>query len=185
MGVLGLAILSGFFGYHALGLQVDASFDNMMEAESPARDAYEKTIDIFGSDNLTTIYIRDKGLFSPDKLAAVEEVFYDLQDIPGVIRVDGLFNAADFKDEAGYLKTSPLLRSIPDDPAELALIQEQARRNPMFNKRLISEKQPAIALSVIADPGSETDNLQLAQAIEQAIEPLQDGFEQVFQLGVQ
>lgn len=182
--LLTLVLVTAFFGYSARHLQMDPSFDKLMASEGPQWDTYEETLDIFGSDNLTTVYIKDKDLFSPEKLAAVEEIFYNLEDIPGVSRVDGLFNAVNFKGEGGYLKTKPLLREIPDDLEELALIREQARANPMFNNRLISTKHPAIALVIIADLGEETANVQLAQAIEQAIEPLQDQFEQVFQLGV-
>ena len=132
-------------------------------------------MDVFGSDNITVVYVEDAELFTPETLARVEDVYYALQDIPDVLRVDGLFNATNFKGEDGMLTTAPLLDWIPDDPEELTRIRTDARRNPLLNKVLISPDKNAMALTVIVEPQPDDPNfnLRIADEIDLAIEPLE------------
>jgi predicted RND superfamily exporter protein len=107
--LLPLVILTLFFGYHALHIRLDTSTQSMTVPSDPARLFYEQTIATFGTDNITIVYVKDPNIFTHPVLTAVESVFYALQDIPGVTRVDGLFNTTNFKGEDGTLTTMPFL----------------------------------------------------------------------------
>lgn len=174
-----------FFGYHARSIQIDASAEGMMIEHDPDRAFYDGMIQLFGSDNISVVYIRDRDLFSYDKLKAVEDVFYKLEKIHGVERVDGLFNTTNFKNVDGTLETSPLLDSIPKDSQALARVREDALRSPLLNKTLISPDGQGIAITVTAEHNTKDRkfNIRIADEIDRVIAPLQDKVDAVFQVG--
>lgn len=49
-------------------IRIDASAEGMRIKGDPAEDYYRETLEKFGTDNLTLIYIQDKNLFTPEKL---------------------------------------------------------------------------------------------------------------------
>ncbi|GIT65335.1 MAG: hypothetical protein Ct9H300mP23_09620 [Nitrospinota bacterium] len=51
-------------------IQIDTSYESLISAEDKGWPDYKATIDEFGSDNTTIIYVRDKGLWSPKKIKA-------------------------------------------------------------------------------------------------------------------
>ncbi len=179
------ALISIFFVRHARDIRRDPSSEGFMVASSPDRVFYDRSLEVFGADNITVVYIRDRDLFSYEKLRTVEEVFYALQDIPNVTRVDGLFDVTNVKGEDGILSTSPLLNWIPEDPSELARIQADALRNPLINRTLISADGAGTALTVTvdSDPDEERFDIRMANDIDRVIAPLEGVVDQVFQVG--
>lgn len=181
-----IGFISLFFAFHARNLYLDTSAEGMMIENDPDRAFYSETLKTFGSDNISVVYVRDENLFTAEKLLAVEEVFYQLQEIPGVSRVDALFNTTNFKGEDGILQTNPLLDGVPENTAELATIKADALRNPLLNKTLISPDGKGIALSVVVDydPSERGFNIRIANAIDKVIAPLKGKVNACFQLGI-
>jgi len=62
-------------------LTVDTSMNSLIAEDEPMRPDYERIIDEFGSDRTTIIYIKDKNLWSAEKLAIIDEIHYELQDL--------------------------------------------------------------------------------------------------------
>ncbi|MBW2071011.1 MAG: MMPL family transporter [Deltaproteobacteria bacterium] len=188
-GLLVLAIILAitvFFGYFALRTRIDASASGMMIEGDPELHLYQNALKTFGSDDVTVVYIRDKNLFTPGVLQAVQAVYYALQDIPGVTRVDSLFNAVNLKNDGGVIFAGPLLDWIPEDSEELALIRQDAVHNPLLYKTLISRDGQGMAINIMVEPKSgATDYYKRITAdIETAIQPLKGQVEEVFQLGM-
>lgn len=183
--VVMVSLVSVFFAYHARHIHLDASTRAMTIEDPASQGVYDRTLDVFGSDNITIVYIKDPQLFTPGVLSAIEEVFYALQDIPGVLRVDGLFNATNFKGDNGTLVTSPLLDWVPQDPSELLQVRADALRNPLLNQTQITPDGTGIAITVTVDPHPQAADfdIQIANQIDQVIAPLKQKVEQVFQVG--
>ncbi len=181
-----LALMTLFFAFHAPNVRFDASTQAMTIATDPARVVYNKVTERFGSDNITIVYIKDPDILTHRVLTAVEDIFYTLEELPRVARVDGLFNATNFKGENGELTAAPLLDWVPEDPDELARVKEDALRNPLLNRHFIAPEESAIALMITADPDpNEKDfDLRLADDIDRVIAPLQGRVQQIFQVGV-
>ncbi len=85
-----LITLFALFGMQRL--QIDTGIDTLIPADDPSRQDYQKVMDEFGTDNKTIIYIKDKNLWTTDKLARLEQLHLAIEKIEGVIRVDGLFS---------------------------------------------------------------------------------------------
>lgn len=74
-------IITLIAGYYALQIRVDSSTEGMMIDGDPAKDYHRDTVRKFGSDNITVVFVRDKNLFTPEKLKGVESLYFDLKDI--------------------------------------------------------------------------------------------------------
>lgn len=179
------AIITAFFALQLPKVRVDASASRMMVKDDPNRVFYEKTIETFGSDNTTVIYIKDEKLFTYEKLEAIEEIFYDLQDVPGVSRVNGLFNVKNFKGMDGFLDTNPLLDPIPEKQEELDSARKDAINSPLMLGSMISKDGKVMAISVIAEPDLEDEDFdkKFSIAIDKVIAPLKGKVDDVFQIG--
>jgi hypothetical protein len=59
----------------------------------------------FGSDNRTFVYVRDGALWSPQKLAQLEELHYALEGLYFVHRVDDLFTLRSIRGSEGPWRT--------------------------------------------------------------------------------
>ena len=74
-------------GSGMLKLQVDTSVDSLIPTGDPSRLVYQRIMGEFGTDNKTIIYIRDPDLWTPDKLAKIEKLHFEIEKIDGVSRV--------------------------------------------------------------------------------------------------
>jgi len=166
-------------------LKVDSSVDSLIITTDESYDFYKKTRKDFISDNISVVYIEDRNLFTKDKLTEVENVFYELKEIPGIAQVDGLYNAKNFNGTSGILDTDPLIVNIPEDKKELESIRWNAMRNPLLMRNLISKDGGAIAINIIADnkTGEKEFNLRVTRDIGRIIKKLEGRVEKVFQLG--
>ncbi|MBC8549912.1 MAG: MMPL family transporter [Candidatus Brocadiales bacterium] len=183
--VIVAGLITAFFAYQLPKIRVDASASRMMVKDDPNRIFYEETIETFGSDNTTVIYVKDEKLFTYEKLEAIEEIFYELYDVPGVSRVNGLYSVKNFKGMDGYLDTNPLLDPIPEEQEELDAARKDAINSPLMLGSMISEDGKVMAISVIAEPvkGDDDFDKNFSTAIDEVIAPLKDKVDEVFQIG--
>ena len=54
-------------------LRIDTGLDSLIPASDPARLVYQQVMGEFGTDNKTIIYIKDKDLWTPEKLAVLDK----------------------------------------------------------------------------------------------------------------
>ncbi len=174
-----------FFGYFLKDIKIDASPGRLMVPGTPELEFYNKTKEMFGSDNVTVVYIKDKNLFSYKKLKVIEELFFRLQDIKGVGRVDSIFNAKNFKSIDGSLSTNPFLDPVPEDPKQIEQVKEDALKNPILNGIIVRSDGLGLAINVIADPDPKDEefDVKLANAVDAAIEPTKGKVDEVWQIG--
>lgn len=183
-GVL-LLSLTAVAVYGMTKLRVDTSYDSFMSARDPNYPAYQRTIEEFGSDNTTIIYLRDHALFSAPRLRQIEQLVQALSTLDSVEHVDSLFNALNIKDQEGVLEVGPLMDTTPEDPEVLASAKANALYSPILKRNLLSEdgQVTAVTVTVRQDRRDPTFNQQLFKSIERLIAPLRNDFQEVFQVG--
>jgi predicted RND superfamily exporter protein len=71
-----LLLLSSLFGYKYLS--INTSLNSLLNNKDDSKLVYDKFIQEFGSDDTVLLYIKDKNLFSPDKLYMLEELIYSI-----------------------------------------------------------------------------------------------------------
>ena len=178
-------IITIIFGYFALQVRVDSSTEGMMIDGDPAKEIHRDTVKKFGSDNITVVFIRDKSLFTPEKLRDVEKIYYDLKDLPGVGRCESLFSVTNFKGINGALETNPLMDRPPDTLEEARRIQADALKSPLFMNSLISKdgNMTAINLYVDVDANDPEFHTKFSKKVDEITARYQSRFDRVFQFG--
>lgn len=166
-------------------IRIEASIKGMMTDDPRARKVYEKTIETYGTDQVTVIYLEDSKLFTADRLVDIEELAFQLEGLPGVVQVESIYSVSDFRSEDGGLRSGPLMRWPPEDDAEAADALDRALANTMIAGHLVSKDGKATSINVFVEPDESDPKFydKLAEQVEQRLAPLRGKFQKVFQLG--
>lgn len=172
--------------YGARNLRVDASTEGMMIQGDPAQDYYRETLEKFGTDNITVVFIKDRTLFTPEKMAALDDLVFAFEELKGVSKVESLYSVTNFKGVEGGLETNPLIEWPPETREEAEDIRADALRSPIFRDSLISEDGTvtAINLFVEKDPGDPEFNIKFSRAVDKILASFDDRFDTLFQIGL-
>ena len=166
-------------------LRVDTTAEGMMVKGDPAKSIYNDTLEKFGSDNITVVYVRDPGLFSPEKLEKLQQLTYDLEDIDGIQKVESLFSISNISSEDGFLNSGPLMDWIPETMEEAVQVREKALKNEILVSNLISSTGDVTAVNLYIDSRPDIPNFSsiLNDSIEETLASYETTFERIFQLG--
>ena len=167
-------------------LQVDTSLDSLIPSDDPARLVYQRIMGTFGTDNKTIIYVRDTDLWTPEKLASLEQLHDSLEAINGVSRVESLFSLHTVQGVEGKIVSKPVLREAPATQPDADSAKLAALSNPLYKGHFFSTDGNATAMIVsVADDEGENPNLGLEMhlAFESAMVDYQSQFEHLTQVG--
>ncbi len=166
-------------------LQIDTTLDSLIPDSAPARMVYQKVMGEFGTDNKTIIYIRDDALWSPEKLALLEKLHEDLQDIQGVSRVESLFTLHTVRGQEGRIISQPLLREAPATQEEADIARQNALANPLYIGNFFSREGNVTAMlaSIAENPEGEDLDANLNAAFETTLAQYRPEFERLVQVG--
>lgn len=172
--------------YGARNIRVDASTEGMMIQGDSAQDYYHKTLEKFGTDNITVIFIEDKKLFTPEKLKSLDDLVFKFEELKGVSKVESLYSVTNFKGVEGGLETNPLIEWPPETMKEAEKIQADALRSPIFRDSLISKDGTvtAINLFIDKDPSDPEFNIKFSRAVDKILKSFDDQFDSIFQIGL-
>ncbi len=166
-------------------LQIDPTLDRLLVQSDPAKLFYNKIVDVFGSDELTTIYIQDDSLFSSDKLHKIKDAIEKIKQVSGVVKIDSLFNSPHFSSVDGMLESDPVFLNIPRSSSEILKKLEAAQSNPFFKGQLVSDdgKAMVIAVKTLLNNKDRFIKEKFKEDIDDILLSLKDSFKDVFQIG--
>lgn len=175
-------------GYASLGmpkLTFDTSLTNLFNKDTPGKAIYDEVTETFGSDNITIIYIRDRDLFTENKLDKVQGLHYKLQNLENVVKVESLFSLKTLQSSEDGLYSGPLLYDIPEDQKKLDEVIYNAQQNPLAWKNMISEDGKSTSIIVYAESflGQTNQEEKLYNEINQSLKKIEQDFQEVYQLG--
>ncbi|MES9853891.1 MAG: MMPL family transporter [Candidatus Thiodiazotropha sp. L084R] len=182
-------LVLGFFTILAVSrlpdLRVEITAEGMMVNNPPAIAEYERTLDTFGSENITVVYLEDPDLFEPGNLAIVQQTLKNIQAIPQVNRTGSLFSVRYLRTVDGFVYTDPYLKTIPDTREAADALMQAALLNPLIERNLLSTDGSVMAINLYFDMDSYQRGFdeEVALLLDQAIKPLQQSFRKVFHLG--
>jgi predicted RND superfamily exporter protein len=174
-------------GTQAFKIRIDSSARGMMIEDDPALDYYHETLKKFGTDNVTVIYVKDKKLFTPDKLKILEDLHYTLEELPGVDKAESLFTVTNFKSVDGFLETNPLIDWIPETQEEAEAVRIDALRNPTLKDNIISRDGTVTAINLFINTHHNNDpafEVNFTKKADKILSQYKDKFDNVFQLGM-
>ncbi len=180
-----LAVITLLCGAGLSHLRVDTSFDSLISDTDPTKVAYEAIKDEFGSDNTTIIYLRSSKLWTESHIEALESMHYALEDLPFVEKVDSLFSVRSIRDSNGMIESSTVLDGVPVGQAEIDDARARALYSPLVVGNFISTDGlvTAINVSIIKDKSNPDFDRMAYEAMQKAIDPYIQGFDQAFQVG--
>ena len=166
-------------------LTIDTGIDTLIPADDPGRQVYQKVMGEFGTDNKTIIYIKDKNLWTPNKLEKLEQLHLALEKLNGVIRVDGLFSLYTVHGDNGKIISRPVLRSAPKTEEEALSAKHSALANPLYIGNFFSDDGNVTAMMVsVADAEDKNDfSRMIYQAMQDQVDLYQSDFEYITQVG--
>lgn len=180
-----LIVISIFALLQLPSLRIDASINSLMSQDNESRRYYQETLERFGSDKITLIFIEDKNLFSPEKLKILDELVYTIEQIPDVEHVESLLSVSNFRNENGALISGPLIDWLPENQEEANQIRTYALDNPILVGNLVSGNGSATVIHVYKkDNSPDTNQTQsFSDLLETVIGQNEDHFEAIFQFG--
>ncbi|MBW1707613.1 MAG: hypothetical protein JRJ86_21020, partial [Deltaproteobacteria bacterium] len=123
-----LVLVTCVAGLGLPNLRVDTGFNSLIPDSDPDLPVYDRISREFGSDNRTIVYVRDTELWSPVKLAALEDLHYALEGLDFVERVDDLFSLRSIRGSGGKIDSRIILAEAPKDQATI----DQARSDALY-----------------------------------------------------
>ena len=166
-------------------VRMDTGFNRLISDNDPDKAAYRRSVERFGSDNTTVVYIRDPDFWTREKLQVMQQLHHDLESLPFVKRVQSLFTAKGIWIKNGDLAFRAVFPTVPEDPSGIANARESALRNPLLSGQLLAPESNAAALlvSIEEDPGDDNFDLEAFQAMEERIGRAKKHFKEIFQVG--
>ncbi|MEZ7820934.1 MAG: efflux RND transporter permease subunit [Patescibacteria group bacterium] len=179
-----LLMLSSLFGYKYLS--INTSLNSLLNNKDNSKVLYDKFIQEFGSDDTVLLYVKDKNLFSPDKLYMLEELIHSIEDLEFTEKVDSIFSVKNIKNVDGFIESNRLIDETPEDQESIDEIKKDALNNPIVIKNLLSKDSTTTTINIsIAKSTDEGYSEKVYHSIEKLIEPLEDKYEDIFQIGSQ
>jgi len=189
-----LAVLSALTLLAIAGLprlHIDTGIDSMIADGDPNRLMYESVTEEFGSDNQTMVFVRDKALWTPDKLRALRELHLRLAALDAVQGIDDIFTLRGLRGEHGAAGENGSIHSqvfvdhIPDDQAMIDQLRDDVLYNPLVSGNLVSPGGEAMALMVIIRPEAmkRMGPAAVYALLQAALDRSSGQFERIFQIG--
>ena len=180
-----LAVVTVFSIIGMQRLKIDTGIDSLIPADDPSRLVYQKIMGEFGTDNKTIIYIKDKDLWTPEKLSQIEQLHSEIEKIDGVSRVDSIFSLHTIHGIDGKIISRPVLRTAPRTEDDALSAKESALANPMYLGNFFSDDGNVTAIIVSVEDKEDQNNFSriIYQALENRIEAHRASFERLVQVG--
>jgi len=141
-------------------LEIDPSANRLFSQDMPAKQFYDKTRQLFGSDETLIITVANDDVFSPESVATIRSMTEHISEIDAVHHVLSLSNAVDIRSVDDGLEIAPFLADLDDGTADLGTTKDRIMGNPLYAGNLVSKAGDATALVVYFNDISDRDYIR-------------------------
>ena len=138
-------------------LNIDPSANRLFSENMAAKQFYDKTRQLFGSDETLIITVASDDIFTPENVNTIRRITDRISDIDTVRNVLSLSTAVDIRSIDDDLDISPFLTDFDEGTAGLDEIKDRIMGNPLYAGNLVSEAGDATALVVYFNDISDRD----------------------------
>jgi len=167
-------------------LQIHVSPRALAIENDAEKEIYERSLETFGSDNVTLVVVRDRDLFGRDTLEAIRSAIARIESLPFVERTESLFSLPHVRVVDEFVHTSPYLDKIPVTVGHAEAIRKAALENPFVRRNLLSDDGTTLAINVhlSRDLDEPEFDAQAATGLEAVIDELRPGVDEAYQIGM-
>jgi predicted RND superfamily exporter protein len=141
-------------------LNIDPSANRLFSENQSAKQFYDKTRQMFGSDETLIVTIASDDVFTADSMDAIHRITARIEVLPAVHHVVSLANAVDIRTNDGGLDISPFSAALEDGSASPEEIKKRVLGNPLYAGNLVSLAADATALVVYFNDISDRDYIR-------------------------
>jgi len=165
-------------------LNIDPSANRLFSENQSAKQFYDKTREIFGSDETLIVTLASDDVFTDNTMGPVARITTRIEELNAVHHVLSLANAVDIRTVDGGLDISPFSTGLEDGTATLDDIRERILGNPLYAGNLVSKAADTTALVVYFNNISDRDYIRggIHEDISRIVEEEQ-GNNEVFMTG--
>jgi predicted RND superfamily exporter protein len=131
-----------------LRIDIDPSTDRIISDNSPAKQFYDKTQRMFGSDESLVIMLAESDIFTPDIVNRIRRMTSRIEALQQVHHVVSLTNALDIRSVDGDLEIAPFVPEHEETAPDVETIRKRVLDNPIYSGSLVSKTGDATALVV-------------------------------------
>jgi len=167
------------------GLKVHISPQGLSIADSPERLIHQQSLELFGSDNIVILYVRDPELFAPARIDALRDAVKRIEQLKCVSRTRSLFSIPYLREENEFIQNEPYLATTPHTPEAAAALHEAALKNPFVRNNLLSDDGEAMAINIYIRPMGDDPRFdeRVTTHLDEITAALRPHFQEVFHVG--
>ncbi len=143
-----------------LRLDIDPSANRLLDETNAAKQFYDKTRQVFGSDETLIITLGSPDIFTHGTLDTIARISSRIGAINAVRQVVSLVDAVDIRGDEFGIDISPFVSALEDGTATLADIRQRVLGNPIYAGNLVSENGDLTALVVYFNDISDREYLR-------------------------
>jgi predicted RND superfamily exporter protein len=168
----------------AMRLNIDPSADRLFSENVSAKQFYDRTREIFGSDETLIITVASDDIFSQASTDTIRRITERINDLEPVRHVLSLTSAVDIRSVEDGLDISPFFSALEEGNADLTAIKQRVMSNPFYAGNLVSRSGDVTALVVYFNNFSDREYIQggIHEQIMAIVEEEQGGHE-IFMTG--
>jgi predicted RND superfamily exporter protein len=144
----------------AMRLNIDPSADRLFSENVSAKQFYDRTREIFGSDETLIITVASDDIFSQASTDTIRRITERINDLEPVRHVLSLTSAVDIRSVEDGLDISPFFSALEEGSADLATIKQRVMSNPFYAGNLVSRSGDVTALVVYFNNFSDREYIQ-------------------------
>ena len=160
-GFLGVAflLLAGLALWPLRSLEVDNRLESWIETQPEEEERYRRFQETFGSDEFLTVTLYGEDIFSQELFDQLLTTVEKLEELPGVVGVEGL----------------PVLYRDLFEGEDLEELKREALSTPFYRGALVSENERALNLLISVKPTERPQaRRKLVEGVRSVIAPLEE-----------
>ena len=160
--LIALLLMLMVLGWHARDFRLDASADSLLLENDQDYKVFRDLSERYQSKSfLVVAFVPEQGVFAANTLKRVDQLAFDLEEVPGISSVVSLLDVPLLAQGEGSLtELAGNYRTLRDSEVDLDKARDELTTSPVFSELIVSADGRTTALQLNLDEALEFEALQ-------------------------
>ena len=160
--LIALLLMLMVLGWHARDFRLDASADSLLLENDEDYKVFRELSERYQSKSfLVVAFVPEQGVFAANTLKRVDQLAFDLEEVPGISSVVSLLDVPLLAQGEGSLtELAGNYRTLRDSEVDLDKARDELTTSPVFSELIVSADGRTTALQLNLDEALEFEALQ-------------------------